>query len=147
MIGNSEDTPEYYERLCKNLPHLAADDLRVSFTTPFPGTALFRRAKNEGLLSVEDLVEYTTEKPILHNPRMAAAEMLQWRQRITDIFYSNDMYAKRTEARVRQMPELRESYLEYFERLLISGNLEHQTKRRLRDLIAAISWAGADMVC
>ncbi len=139
MIGNSEDTPEYYEELCAELPRLAADDMRVSFTTPFPGTDLYRRAKRDGLLAVKDLTQYTTEKPILHNPSMTPAQMFEWRQRIIDVFYSNDLYAERTRERVWKRPALRESYLQYYDRLLNTGTLGQATIERLCSLVAAIS--------
>ncbi len=138
MIGNSEDTPEYYQELCDEIPYLAADDMRVSFTTPFPGTELFARATEDGLLAVTDLAQYTTEKPILRNPTMTPSDMLDWRERIIDTFYGNDLYSQRTSMRVRQTPGLARSYIEYFDRLLAAGCLREYARSKLRALVARI---------
>lgn len=141
MIGNAEDTPGYYEDLCAELPHLAADDMRVSFTTPFPGTDLYRTAKAAGTLAVTDLAQYTTEKPILFNPTMDAEQMLEWRQKIIDVFYSNTLYAERTRNRIKRWPSLRSSYLEYYDRLLATGSLGSDSMEKVRFLVDDICGA------
>ena len=121
MIGNEWDTVEYYEYICKELPTLAADDLRVSFTTPFPGTSLYKRYLESNKNVVPDFSMYHTEYPVLINKHMSPSELLQWKFSIIESFYQSEYFKFRVISRIKKFPNLKQPYIEYLYRLRVKG--------------------------
>ena len=65
IIGFPGETREDVEKTIAFAKKLDTDYAQFSFATPYPGTELYRLAKEKGLLLTEDWSQYTAGKPII----------------------------------------------------------------------------------
>lgn len=77
MFGFDDDRPDVFRRTLDFLD--TTDLLHSSFTTeiPFPGTAIWRRYRDEGRLLTEDYDEYVGKDHVVVRPRHMTPEQLQ----------------------------------------------------------------------
>ncbi|OGL46441.1 MAG: hypothetical protein A2161_02315 [Candidatus Schekmanbacteria bacterium RBG_13_48_7] len=71
MMGNPGETEVSIKKTCDYVINLDPDIMVVNILTPYPGTALYRRAKQEGLLLSEDWNKYELSNVILNNPNLS----------------------------------------------------------------------------
>ena len=48
IIGNDDESPDYYKKLAKFMIHSGIDIIQITLLTPLPGTELFRTLQKEG---------------------------------------------------------------------------------------------------
>jgi anaerobic magnesium-protoporphyrin IX monomethyl ester cyclase len=65
IIGFPGETRKDIEETIAFAKRLDVDYAQFSFATPYPGTELYRMAKEKGLLLTEDWSQYTAGKPII----------------------------------------------------------------------------------
>jgi anaerobic magnesium-protoporphyrin IX monomethyl ester cyclase len=96
------------------LKTLPIDELRIGLLTPLPGSTIYKRFKNLGIILTDDFSKYTTEEYIINHPEMDSDEMIAYRDRIFREFYQSSEYRRRTQAKLRKFPHLQQSYDEFF---------------------------------
>lgn len=127
MIGNEWDTPEYYDYICGELPTLALDDIRISFTTPFPGTSLSMKYNKAHNALSKNYSLYHTEHPILRNKYFSVSDLFEWKREIIRSFYLSENYKYRVISRVTRFPILQQPYIEYLSKLKEKGELSNNS--------------------
>lgn len=112
MIGYPNETKEDIERMAERVKELPADQIRISFITPFPGTEIYEEMKKKGMITTEDRSKYTTEFPVIKT-KIPPEELLSLRKEIFRAFYSNPEYIKRIKQKAEKFPDLKEGYKEF----------------------------------
>ena len=117
MIGHpDEDAASYYGELAQTLESLGPDEVRVSFLTPFPGTALWVQHRNRVRADV-DYSRYTTFEPILQHPAMTFEALRDVRFRLLARYYSSPGYRARVTDKIGKFSHLDRSFGEFFDEL------------------------------
>lgn len=111
MIGHPDETPASLNRTIGHLRDLPIDDIKLSFLTPFPGTALYSEMKDS--LIITDLSRFTTDEPIIKNRHMTREDLIAARANIAREFYTSDEYKSHAAAKSSRFPALHESYVEF----------------------------------
>ena len=84
MVGNLGEDQSSIMKTRKLLEEIETDDIYISIATPFPGTELYRIAKNNAWLRVQDWSKYVTAPtylpdytPVMETDRMDSSEILK----------------------------------------------------------------------
>lgn len=109
LMGHSAEDDDYYGYLRDYLDELNADEIRISFLTPFPGTQLWETHRDE-LPDWPDYGRFTTFRPILPHPAFTPAQLEMVRFNLLRRFYFSRRYARRVEAKICAHPHLKESF-------------------------------------
>ena len=91
---------------------LDADYLEVFYVYPFPGTALYETAVQEGLLAPGEIPREAYGEPAMRTLHLSKEELAKWRNRAMRKFLLRPRYIARTLARCRSPRELW-NYLRY----------------------------------
>lgn len=118
MIGYPWETREHLESINTNLNRLYIDDLRISFFTPFPGTAVYNKTRNK--IVTDNWDDFTTDKPMYRIEGLNESEILNIRDMIFLNYYQSSDYAKRLEEKLSTYPELNGSFEEFFKEINLS---------------------------
>lgn len=116
IIGHPSETNEYYQSLSTYLEVLGADEVRISFLTPFPGTGLWNTYKGK-LPTPAKYEDYTTFRPILPHPVFSSAELQDLRRDLLAKYYFSSKYFQRVAEKIKNHSYLDESFSEFFEYL------------------------------
>jgi radical SAM superfamily enzyme YgiQ (UPF0313 family) len=106
------------------LRELPADEIRLTFFTPFPGTALFAQLEAEGLIATHDLALYDTAHPVMRNPDMDAHDLIEARAHLLRVFYTSERYCERLREKLRRFPRLVATFHSFFDLLAREGVTE-----------------------
>ncbi len=77
VLGFDEDTPKSLARTAEIVEELNIDLPRYAVLTPFPGTNLFTRLKNQNRILTEDYSFYDSEHVVFQPEQMSATELQQ----------------------------------------------------------------------
>jgi anaerobic magnesium-protoporphyrin IX monomethyl ester cyclase len=77
IIGNLEDTYEDVTALIKLSQTLPLDIAQFTVITPYPGTELYKTAKEQHLIDTFDYTEYCECEPPMHTPHLTRIELLE----------------------------------------------------------------------
>ena len=95
MVGNIGETKDS-ARMTVDLLKKIGDDVMVSIACPFPGTELYRIAKEKGLLNTEDWTRYVTSPtytpgyyPVMRTEFLTEDEILEL------FYYIHSFFARR----------------------------------------------------
>jgi len=84
MVGNLGENWDSIRKTEEVIASLETDDVYISIATPFPGTELYRTAKQEGLLLTKDWNRYVTSptylpkyQPVMKTDLMEPADILK----------------------------------------------------------------------
>lgn len=94
--------------------NLVADRYRFSFCVPFAGTSMSKEVDFSKLKELNE-DKWTTDFPVVELNDMTLEELMLFRQEAYRQVYLNDAYSARVKERIKQQPELRPSYVEWFE--------------------------------
>ena len=86
MVGSEGETRESV-RMTVRLLREIADDVMVSIACPFPGTEIYRKAKEKGFLNTEDWTKYVTSPTYKPDYRPVMRTALQSEDEILESFY------------------------------------------------------------
>ena len=114
MIGYPWETKDSLAEFNQNLLELAADEIRISYFTPFPGCTAFDDCRDD--LVTHDWSKFNAVRDIvLRNSNGVTIEMLQ-DIRVSSFrrFYNNPAYHDRIERKVSCHPELKEPFEEFY---------------------------------
>ena len=128
MIGFPWETPEYLMRTTKRfLENLEANELKITFFTPFPGTDDWSKYSNQLITKAWQYFD-TETIPVVFNPNIAVDQYHRIRMDLFRAFYGSRTYVDTTQRLLGIRPQYAQSYLEFAEYLktydLISGGEE-----------------------
>lgn len=100
-----------------------ADTLQATIVIPYPGTPLFEKCKEQGLLVIDDWAEYDMKRPVMKTP-MSQKDIMEITRHIYRIFF-NPKYVVRRLTSIRSLDDLK-----FLKRGLdaISGHLKDFSK-------------------
>ena len=75
MVGNPGDNEQIIRKNIKFVNKINPDLLVVNITTPFPGTAMFKWAKERNLILTYDWDDYTLAKPVMRLENLSAEQI------------------------------------------------------------------------
>jgi len=111
MIGyptESGESIDYTKRALQNFP---ADNIKLAFLTPFPGTTFYEEMQKKGLITASNFDDYDTEKPII-STALTSEQLMRTRVDLLRSFYSNPKYQQRIKEKSSRFPELKPAYEE-----------------------------------
>jgi len=127
ILGFPGDNLESIEELTDFVIESDLDDIRISFCAPFPGTELYSKCKDSGIITSNNFSDFSTEKPVIALQDNLHKKLSEARRDIIRKFYSSEKYKTHYLDRVRKEPFLKDSYVEYFyllrERRFITNNI------------------------
>jgi len=106
VLGLDGDTPDIFKDVHEYARKLELSDVQITFQTPFPGTPLYRRLKDEGRILREDAWELCTLFDINFVPQRMSVEELQ----SGFLWLAKNIYSdEETNARNRRFREIMKS--------------------------------------
>ena len=87
IIGFPNETKEEIKKTIEFPKKLKLDYVQFSIATPYPGTELYRIAKEKRLLLTEDWSQYTAAKPVMAMENMEIKELRRLFRRAYMNFY------------------------------------------------------------
>lgn len=121
MIGFPWETADYLLRTTTRfLENLEANELKITFFTPFPGTDDW--TKYSGELITRDWEYFDTmSMPVVRNSRIAVRRYSEIRQMLFQAFYGSRIYAETARRLLSIRPHYVQSYIEFAHSLKASG--------------------------
>jgi len=125
MIGFPWETEEIVREYFKWLPRIRANQVKISYFTPFPGTRDYARFRNQ--LVTSDWADFDTVRmPVVYNPNISVARYHRIRAVLFKSFYGSNTYCDLTRQMIRTSPHYIESYREFADYLhhfrMVSGD-------------------------
>ncbi len=77
IVGLPGETPETIERTLSALYELKVDNADFNLITPYPGTALYRHAKEHGLIEATHWSDYTSVNATMRTEEMTREELVR----------------------------------------------------------------------
>lgn len=112
IIGFPWETRETLTQLREDIAALHADEIKVTFYVPFPGTRGYELHRS--YLTTEDWSKFTTlSEPVVRNDDVSGEALKQFRQSIFDRFYNSPRWMERVRWRARQFPQYAEAFSEF----------------------------------
>lgn len=139
MIGFPWERPEDIISHKQRLTASAVDELRVTFATPFPGTDYYKYCLRKQLLSSKNLSDFTTEIPIVLNRHVSASQLIELRKYVVCGYYLSSSYQRRILNKVANLPHLTNSWIEYFEFLLLKETFASSEIQNIKGFIQKLS--------
>jgi radical SAM superfamily enzyme YgiQ (UPF0313 family) len=103
ILGLDGDTPEIFDDVLQFVRDSGLYEVQITFMTPFPGTPLYERLKNEGRLLQDRAWERCTLFDVIYRPKnMTVAELEQGFTALMKQLYSADETRERR-ARFKRM--------------------------------------------
>lgn len=87
IIGHLEETMQTMQETLEFAIEMDLDFFQLNVMTPYPGTQLFKEAKEQGLLVHENYSRYGQNEVILKLKHLASEEVLDFERRATHRFY------------------------------------------------------------
>ncbi len=124
MIGFPWETEEIVEEYYEAIQKLRANQIKISYLTPFPGTRDWSRYRNQ-LNSTEWADFDTVQRPVVHNPNISVEQYHLIRKKLFQVFYGSGVYAETTQQMLHSFPHYEQSFAEFIPYLqayeMISG--------------------------
>lgn len=125
MIGFPWETEEIVREYFEWLPRIRANQVKISYFTPFPGTRDWAKVKNQ--LITSDWADFDTVRmPVVYNPNISVERYHQIRSELFRSFYGSHSYADLTRQILRSHPQYIDSYREFSDYLhqfaMVSGD-------------------------
>jgi len=125
MIGFPWETEEIVKEYFEWLPRIRANQVKISYVTPFPGTRDWARFRKQ--LITSNWCDFDTVRmPVVHNPNISVERYHEIRAELFRSFYGSPTYADLTRRMLRAHPHYIDSYLEFADYLhqfaMVSGD-------------------------
>lgn len=95
MLGNPGETEESIQRTIQFALDLDPELCIFNITTPYPGTEMFKWAKENGYLSTEDWTKYDLSHMVMDLPTIASTRIEEYYHRVYRLFYLRPSYILR----------------------------------------------------
>ena len=125
MIGFPWETKEIIEEYFEWVPRIRANQIKISYMTPFPGTRDWMKYRDQ--LVTRNWEDFDTVRmPVIYNKRISVPKYHEIRTALFKSFYGSHTYADVTHQMIRAYPHYIESYREFADYLdrfrMISGD-------------------------
>ncbi|MCK4658564.1 MAG: B12-binding domain-containing radical SAM protein [Phycisphaerae bacterium] len=125
MLGSPWETERDIAEYRRNISHIRANEIKISYFTPFPGTRAWDQYSDQ--LVTQDWAQFdTVAMPVVHNPRISVEQYHAIRAGLFQTFYGSQTYYDVTAQMLRRFPHYVQSYREFADYLcafnMISGN-------------------------
>jgi len=110
MIGYPWETKEMINEYSPLFKEMGLDSIKIQFLTPFAGTDLFFKAKEEGRILSENPLDHSTESPMLKSSHLSPAELVSLRNKLYRRFYLSPGFMFRILAQSIKTPSLIPGY-------------------------------------
>ncbi|MBN2051945.1 radical SAM protein [Candidatus Woesearchaeota archaeon] len=110
MIGYPHQSQDDIITFQDTITKIPLDQIRISFVTPFPGTAYFRSQERKGLIADYNWDHYEGGGHYVLGGRLNESALLRARQELFKTFYSDKRYQARILAKMIRFPELKPAY-------------------------------------
>ncbi|MBI5572937.1 MAG: cobalamin B12-binding domain-containing protein [Elusimicrobia bacterium] len=107
MLGNPGETKETMRKTIDYAVNLAPDVAIFNITTPYPGTEMFKWAKDKGILTTENWDEYDLSKPIMDLPTVSAEIIAEYYNLAYKKFYWRLHYLLKRIFRIRSLSDIK----------------------------------------
>ena len=112
MIGFPWEDEDIVQEYFEWLPRLRASQIKISYMTPFPGTAYWDQYSDQ--LVTNDWSHFdTVSMPVVRNPRIAVDQYHQLRQNLFRAFYGSPAFAEGVRRMIGRFPHYAISYREF----------------------------------
>jgi radical SAM superfamily enzyme YgiQ (UPF0313 family) len=112
MIGFPWETEEIVREYFEWLPRIRANQVKISYVTPFPGTRDWPRFKNQ--LITSNWADFDTVRmPVVHNPNISVERYHRIRAALFRCFYGSQTYADLTRQMIESYSHYVDSYREF----------------------------------
>lgn len=112
MIGFPWETDDIVQEYFQWLPRLRANQIKISYFTPFPGTRAWDCYSAQ--LATRDWADFDTVRmPVVQNPQISVEQYHQVRKDLFQAFYGSPMYADVTQRMLARFPRYELSYWEF----------------------------------
>lgn len=116
MLGFPWETEDIIRDYLSYVSRLRANQIKVSYFTPFPGTPAWNQYKDQ--LVTHDWSHFdTVSMPVVFNPRISVAQYNAIRRELFQTFYGSPTYYDVTVAMLRRFPHYIDSYREFVDYL------------------------------
>lgn len=112
MIGFPWETKEIIRDYFQWITMLRANEIKISYFTPFPGTKVWEKHSNS-LVSANWEDFDTVSKAVVYNPNISIADYHRIRQTLFNKFYSSDTYSDVTHRMITNYPHYHLSFKEF----------------------------------
>ena len=93
MIGFPWETEEVVAQYFDAIQKLRANQIKISYFTPFPGTRDWSRYRDQ--LNSTDWADFdTVQRPVVHNPSISVEQYHEIRKKLFQVFYGSEVYAE-----------------------------------------------------
>jgi anaerobic magnesium-protoporphyrin IX monomethyl ester cyclase len=113
MLGLPGETRETMEKTMQFAVSLDPDMVLFDITTPFPGTQMFRWARDKGYLKTEDWSEYDLYTVIMDLPTISESEIRDFYSRAHRRFYLRPGYLVRRLFKTRSWLDLKQNMIAF----------------------------------
>lgn len=125
MIGFPWETEEIVKEYFEWLPRIRANQVKISYVTPFPGTRDWAKFRKQ--LITSNWRDFDTVRmPVVHNPNISVEKYHEIRSELFRSFYGSHTYADVTWQMLRAHPHYVDSYREFADYLhqftMVSGD-------------------------
>ena len=107
MLGNPGETKETMQKTIDYAINLSPDLAIFNITTPYPGTEMFKWAKDKGILATENWDEYDLAKPLMNLPTVNPADIEKYYNLAYKKFYWRWGYLLKRVFRIRSFSDIK----------------------------------------
>lgn len=106
MLGNPGETLETMDKTIDFAVELDPDIALFNITTPFPGTAMYTWAENNGYLTTKDWNRYDCSEPIMDLPTVSRESILSYYKKAYRKFYLRPSYILKRISMIRSLEDI-----------------------------------------
>ncbi|MCX8093951.1 MAG: B12-binding domain-containing radical SAM protein [Candidatus Goldbacteria bacterium] len=110
MLGNPGETEETIMQTVKFAIELDPDIALFNITTPFPGTAMFKWAKENGYLISEDWSKYDLSNMVMELPTISREKIQKYYKKVFKMFYLRPNYLLKRLFKIRSLNDLKMAF-------------------------------------
>lgn len=106
MLGNPGETEETMKQTLEFAKYLDPDIALYNITTPYPGTAMYKWAKQNGYLLTEDWEKYDLSTAVMNLPTVAPETVEQYYRKAHRDFYGRPKFILKRLLKIRSIGDL-----------------------------------------
>jgi len=111
IFGFDGDTPDIFDNTIKAIDEWGIDMAEFHILTPFPGTVLFDRLKNEGRILTEEWDKYSYANVVFEPKNMSKQELFEGTRKVAKKYHSIFKIFKRT---FKTLETTKSLYISYY---------------------------------
>ena len=110
MFGNPGETEETIKKTIQYAISLDPDLVSFNITTPYPGTEMFKWAKENNYLIHEDWSKYNFAKPVMNLPTITSEKVLEYYKKAHRQFYFRPTYILKRLMKIRSVEDFKRNF-------------------------------------